>query len=260
MDYDSIEPGLPPASSDKRKWWLDNSQPARSALKPPQSGAIPNPNRPSNPFSVSDEPDWVTVPRPAPAPRPSNTHPSNTPAANGPRKLPPPFQPNSAVSALSKDLSQVSMNDGPSASKPNTVPRPLDRRLSSSTTSSTSKKAPPVARKPVHLTSSPSSSTSSATFTNLALVSRVPTQPLQNHRQTEVDHTGFAPPPRRATAARRDVEERINSPPPPPHPRRAGKKVFPEDEGPKPSLPPRPIDLLGDDTDELNGWEALKPS
>ena len=24
VDYDSIEPGLPPASSDRRKWWLDN--------------------------------------------------------------------------------------------------------------------------------------------------------------------------------------------------------------------------------------------
>lgn len=24
LGYDSIEPGLPPASSDRRKWWLDN--------------------------------------------------------------------------------------------------------------------------------------------------------------------------------------------------------------------------------------------
>jgi hypothetical protein len=24
IGYDSIEPGLPPASSDRRKWWLDN--------------------------------------------------------------------------------------------------------------------------------------------------------------------------------------------------------------------------------------------
>lgn len=26
IDYDSIAPGLPPASSDRRKWWLDNSK------------------------------------------------------------------------------------------------------------------------------------------------------------------------------------------------------------------------------------------
>jgi hypothetical protein len=27
IGYDSIEPGLPPASSDRRKWWLDNGIP-----------------------------------------------------------------------------------------------------------------------------------------------------------------------------------------------------------------------------------------
>lgn len=27
LGYDSIEPGLPPASSDRRKWWLDNGIP-----------------------------------------------------------------------------------------------------------------------------------------------------------------------------------------------------------------------------------------
>lgn len=26
MGYDSIAPGLPPASSDRRKWWLDNGE------------------------------------------------------------------------------------------------------------------------------------------------------------------------------------------------------------------------------------------
>lgn len=26
IGYDSIEPGLPPASSDRRKWWLDNGK------------------------------------------------------------------------------------------------------------------------------------------------------------------------------------------------------------------------------------------
>lgn len=27
IGYDSIEPGLPPASSDRRKWWLDSGMP-----------------------------------------------------------------------------------------------------------------------------------------------------------------------------------------------------------------------------------------
>lgn len=26
IGYDSIEPGLPPASSDRRKWWLDSGK------------------------------------------------------------------------------------------------------------------------------------------------------------------------------------------------------------------------------------------
>lgn len=271
IGYDSIEPGLPPASSDRRKWWLDNSQPARSALKPPQNGAIPNPNRPSNPYTLSDEPDWVTVPRmPAPRGSQANSRSSNSPATNGPRKLPPPFNPNSSVSSLTEDLSQASLNDvRPSTTKPIPPPKPADRRLSTSTNSSTSKKAaPPVARKPVHLTSSPSS-TSTPTLATISLASRVPQQSPQKPRQTSINHTGFTPPPMRAgpgstpavgaAYGKGEVEKRDNTPPPPPQPRRAGKKVV-EDEGPRPSLPPRPRDLLGDDTDELNGWEALKPS
>lgn len=26
LGYESIEPGLPPASSDRRRWWLDNGK------------------------------------------------------------------------------------------------------------------------------------------------------------------------------------------------------------------------------------------
>ncbi|KJZ76562.1 hypothetical protein HIM_03898 [Hirsutella minnesotensis 3608] len=65
IGYDAIEPGLPPASSDRQKWWLDNKQPARAQILVPtgpdgQSMTL-NPNRPSNPFGPSDEPDWVAV-------------------------------------------------------------------------------------------------------------------------------------------------------------------------------------------------------
>ncbi|KAL3961750.1 hypothetical protein ACCO45_003273 [Purpureocillium lilacinum] len=70
IGYDSIEPGLPPASSDRQKWWLDNKQPARAQVSVPngrdgQPMAL-NPNRPSNPFGHSDEPDWVSIPRGSP--------------------------------------------------------------------------------------------------------------------------------------------------------------------------------------------------
>ncbi|KUI66736.1 Inositol-1,4,5-trisphosphate 5-phosphatase 1 [Cytospora mali] len=36
IGYDAIEPGLPPASSDRQKWWLENGKLARSSITPPQ--------------------------------------------------------------------------------------------------------------------------------------------------------------------------------------------------------------------------------
>lgn len=68
IGYDAIEPGLPPASSDRQKWWLDNGKLAQSGITPPQgmdgsTSTILNPNRQPNPFMPSEEPDWVTVPR-----------------------------------------------------------------------------------------------------------------------------------------------------------------------------------------------------
>ncbi|PMD18372.1 hypothetical protein NA56DRAFT_661621 [Hyaloscypha hepaticicola] len=92
----------------KEKWWLDNGQPARSALKPPQQGVIPNPNRPSDPYTLTDEPDWVTISRiiasrqlsiksiapPPPSPRNPNSN-----SANGTRSIPPPLNPTSLVKA-----------------------------------------------------------------------------------------------------------------------------------------------------------------
>ncbi|KAG7126732.1 Inositol-1 like protein [Verticillium longisporum] len=35
IGYDAVEPGLPPASSDRQKWWLDNKQPARAGAGEP---------------------------------------------------------------------------------------------------------------------------------------------------------------------------------------------------------------------------------
>lgn len=68
IGYDAIEPGLPPASSDRQRWWLENGKMAQSGIAPPKttsgsSTTILNPSRPSNPFTPTDEPDWVAVPR-----------------------------------------------------------------------------------------------------------------------------------------------------------------------------------------------------
>lgn len=58
IGYDSIAPELPPASSDRRKWWLDNGLPARSNLKAPDEKFVLNVDRPQNPFIPTGEPDW----------------------------------------------------------------------------------------------------------------------------------------------------------------------------------------------------------
>ncbi|KAH7363870.1 SacI homology domain-containing protein [Rhexocercosporidium sp. MPI-PUGE-AT-0058] len=295
IGYDSIEPGLPPASSDSRKWWLDNGQPARSNIQPQQKGQTLNPNRPSNPYTVTDEPDWVTVPRveqsrrqttSSAAPPPPNPRPSISNNTNGTRKLPPPFTPSSSQSGITKSLAQSSISDDASKALPRKQSQPAisDRRLSTSTVSSSGKKAPPpVARKPVHLAASPSL-TSSPTLSTVSVPSQSrPSYPSQKPRQTTADHTGFAPPPRRNTAGinstvgasygRRDIEDRRDvardtaTPPPPPQPRRGANKGRmngnSDDEGSRPSLPPRrpTTDLLNDEGPTgIQGWETLKPT
>ncbi|KAL3477830.1 SacI homology domain-containing protein [Aspergillus californicus] len=59
MPLDSTLTGLPPASSDHRKWWLDNGAPVKSSIRVPSKDYTLNVHRTSNPFSVSRGPDWV---------------------------------------------------------------------------------------------------------------------------------------------------------------------------------------------------------
>ncbi|TVY50870.1 Inositol-1,4,5-trisphosphate 5-phosphatase 1 [Lachnellula cervina] len=289
IGYDPIEPGLPPASSDRGKWWLDNGNPAKSTIKPPQNGLIPNPNRPSNPYTPTEEPDWVTVPRMGSQnkvntkfdPPPVNPRPTT----NGTRKLPPPFDPTGSSSVtLANNFSQTSLKDAPPASRLASH-QSSDRRHSSSTTSSISKKIPPpIGRKPVHLTSSPSSTSSPtlSTVNGFATIARAETPPVQPPRPTTID-TKFPPPPRRATGpgnalgasyGRRDIVDRreAGNPPTPPQPRRgaASKAVnglegpYTDDNSPRPNLPPRrpTEDLLAGDGEEMgmSDWKVLKPN
>ncbi|OQE34520.1 hypothetical protein PENCOP_c017G07090 [Penicillium coprophilum] len=55
-----IAPGLPPASSDRDRWWLNNGASVKATVQPPKQGYIPNPQRKSNPFSA--DVDWVPSP------------------------------------------------------------------------------------------------------------------------------------------------------------------------------------------------------
>ena len=166
LGYDSIAPGLPPASSDRRRWWLDNGMcssmhkyhishssiglPARSTIQPPSKNSILNSQRPSNPFTPTSEPDWVTVARPTLHPQASNqsrngtgTMSSNTSTTS--RKLPPPLKPAQSPpynSGLASKTSQGAYNP----------PSPSSSSVASTTSSTISRKpAPPVPKKPVLL-------------------------------------------------------------------------------------------------------------
>ncbi|KAK9585241.1 Inositol-1,4,5-trisphosphate 5-phosphatase 1 [Aspergillus fumigatus] len=61
LDFHTLD--LPSASSDDRRWWLDNGMPVKSIIQPPSNGWSLNMNRESNPFSSSNAPDWVPARR-----------------------------------------------------------------------------------------------------------------------------------------------------------------------------------------------------
>ncbi|KAF2810504.1 uncharacterized protein BDZ99DRAFT_508906 [Mytilinidion resinicola] len=271
IGYDSIEPGLPPASSDKRKWWLDNGLPARSRVQPPAPDYLPNPARPSNPFTPSPEPDWVEVQRlpvrSRNAPLSSNTPtlPSQeqqrqTAGAGGRKLIAPPFLPTPAQATSFVDAEGARSNPTPppastptptlrkEAGNPNgtrngTRPIPIVTRSSASIR----KPAPPVPKKPSLLTTSPSV-TPSPTVSGTTRASGVP----------------FPPPPRGASAVLQKA--------PPGGVRSGSGGRGEEEEGPP--LPPRRAGTVGekqrgggqimDERDEgeledLRGWEVLRP-
>jgi synaptojanin len=140
MGYDAIEPGLPPASSDRRKWWLDNGKPARSQVRPPGPNSILNPNRPGNPFVPTDEPDWIEVPNPrrrkesesslstSPFEHIDHAMASGYAAGAGPRRLPPPY-----------NQSQGSIHVKPADSAKRGPPAPPPRRQTGAPTKAPSK-------------------------------------------------------------------------------------------------------------------------
>ncbi|KAI0540674.1 SacI homology domain-containing protein [Xylaria digitata] len=149
IGYDPIEPGLPPASSDQQRWWLENGKMAKSTVAPPKStngggeysSVILNPNRPSNPFNATEEPDWVAIPRAnsrlssfsssiSSSPYEHINHSTLLPmsaSSSVPRKLPPALEPTS----LHHRTGRTSLHDEPvtgTAQKNNPPPPPPPRR------------------------------------------------------------------------------------------------------------------------------------
>lgn len=255
--YDSIEPGLPPASSDRRKWWLDNGMPARSTVKPPGNGFVPNPSRPSNPFTPTPEPDWVKVEKPMTPPPPSQTTStvSNALRARGkslPRKLPPSFKPTDDV-APQKPPRPESL-DGPV----DTGKVHLKQTLR--------KPAPPKPNKPNLLRTESSQSTASvASNRSVAPSPPEPRRVISKPSTTARSEPAYPPPPRRTTNPS-TVEQPSRSaaaPPQPPPPRTLRKSAPPTEENANPPLPPRrPTNGLMDDdsVQDLSDYQPLKPS
>ncbi|KAJ9157486.1 SacI domain and endonuclease/exonuclease/phosphatase [Pleurostoma richardsiae] len=145
IGYDAIEPGLPPASSDRQKWWLESGKMARSVVAPPRPAngfsTILNPNRPSNPFSPTDEPDWVNIPR-AESRLSSFSSMSSSPyehinqssllstsaSSATARKLPPPYDPSALPAKVGRLMLTDESSQGQLSNKQDNPPAPPPRR------------------------------------------------------------------------------------------------------------------------------------
>lgn len=305
IGYDAIEPGLPPASSDKAKWWIGSGQPARSEVKPPSKDSIVNPDRAINPFGRSDESDWVQVSnkqRSYSGDRPQTTTSTNVSSQMqdrlsnnnsivvGRRALPP--------APLKTDDKLLALAGRPKSSY--TPPQPLRPRTdsSASVTSFTSasssvirKPAPPITKKPAHLTSPPITATSSNSSSEPS-PQFLAQPPIRSSTQGDMEKAArgtsvvqpmFPPPSRRVTVdvnnkvmTKTSETPRTNSrsstsvAPPTPQPRRGGTSSRPASVAGaangdglhnKPKLPSRPVDLLGDDdASSVGNWTALRPT
>ncbi|KAL8995694.1 MAG: hypothetical protein Q9169_004627 [Polycauliona sp. 2 TL-2023] len=169
--YLSVAEGFPPASSDRRKWWLDHGFPAQSQVQPPERGVRLNPVRPSNPFAATNEPDWIMVGRSGGLGMPEGraTTPPRLPSPTETRRsLQPPGNKTEATGSISP---HVSSKDGRASPA---LPTP---RRSSVATSTTRKPAPPVPKKP-------------AILSNPGTGSR--NLPLNVSEHTSNDNTAFA--------------------------------------------------------------------
>ena len=267
MGYESIDPALPPASSDRRKWWLDNGLPARSKLAQTSPAVMPNPNRPSNPFTPTDEPDWVKVPRPQPQPSaqplpPAQKNRNDSLSSRGARQLPPPFNP--ADFAGNTPINPNFTRDRGDLQRPAVPTRRTSVASQASTQSSniSRKPAPTVPKKPP-LLSSPSN-TPNPQFSGLRSpqistspeVSGPPQPPRPNGQSAGLNRPSS-----------QSISQKTQTPPPPVPEPRGSRKLQRKVSEKLPPLPPRRPDANGqglmdeeeEDNSIMSGWEPLQP-
>ncbi|CAO1602095.1 Inositol-1,4,5-trisphosphate 5-phosphatase 1 [Xanthoria calcicola] len=138
--YRSVAAGLPPASSDRRKWWLDHGLSARSQAQPPQSNMVLNPMRPPNPFTATNESDWIMVGRSAEAE--ASERKTSTPPSRIRSPLQPPDRKPEASSRRSTQMFSEDVLASP------TLPSPRRSSTASTAAGVRRKPAPPVPKKP----------------------------------------------------------------------------------------------------------------
>ncbi|KAK6361930.1 inositol polyphosphate 5-phosphatase [Orbilia blumenaviensis] len=126
IGYDPIAPGLPPASTDMRKWWLDHGVPAKSTVRPPGDNyELNTTRRMGNPFAATAEKDWVKKEAPAPPPA-RGTTPKIPSGQSSASPTPPPqeaFPPPLRRTTTSSSTVSYSSTRGPALRK---LPPPYD--------------------------------------------------------------------------------------------------------------------------------------
>ncbi|KAI5298690.1 hypothetical protein KEM55_003063, partial [Ascosphaera atra] len=134
IGYEPVAPGLPPASTDKRKWWLEQGMSARSGINAPAYNVEDLLTGP-NPFAVQNEAE-TAKPR------------YGTPAASGPREAGgASLGASSLYSAGAKSSSEVSASSKASLARAQTAPINSNASLHTKT-----KKPPPIPTKPTSMT------------------------------------------------------------------------------------------------------------
>ena len=164
IGYDAIEPGLPAASSDRHKWWLENGKMPRSSISPPKfemaHRTALNPKRPINPYTPTEEPDWVNIPRSesrlssfssiSTSPYEHVNHStllSSSASSSTPRKLPPPYDPSALPAKFGRMQIAEEVTDGNNGGPP---PPPPPRRQTGMSTDSSMTATTQFPRKPLN--------------------------------------------------------------------------------------------------------------
>jgi hypothetical protein len=246
-------------------------------VTPPHPNAILNPERPSNPFSATNQPDWAERPPPMPVrrtPRGDTRQQSiGTDSRGAPgRMLPPPFDGpriGSELPSRPREASIASPRRDGASGRHSPTPSTLSHQPSGSR-----KPGPPVPKKPDLLSSKSTLDIEAGanvegqpnTAGARGLQSDSPRETGNGRMQTPIPKP-LPPPARRITGSRlADTQgsspaRDSSTPPPAVRPRNPAAQRRNSSVGP-PLPPRRPTDLMDRDderTPEMASWKPLQP-